>query len=243
MALLPHQLRFLSSTIQAAVDVCPGYGVPPVVCVAQAVQESGWGKSPSGTHNYWGLKGSGDAGTVEIHTSEPSGAKGDGAKVPTVSSFASFSSAPAGMAAYCRKVTGLSGAVGKQFFGGSTLYHDRPAAFLIYVWAGGYTPSIGYVAAVSSVANSIADHAGELLQADPQTGQPYAPAWVAGVAKSWQGALARTGTEAQILAALQGADAGAARRALRAKLLPGGPMPDMGGGWWWLLAAAALAVS
>ena len=45
------------------------YGVPPSLSIAQAILETGWGKHVPG-NNYFGMKGTGPAGTQNLATDE-----------------------------------------------------------------------------------------------------------------------------------------------------------------------------
>lgn len=64
--------QFLDSVAEDAVLSQRATGVPASVTLAQAILESGWGKSGLSAkyHNYFGIKGTGPAGTVVLSTGE-----------------------------------------------------------------------------------------------------------------------------------------------------------------------------
>lgn len=63
---------FIDSIAAGAVATQKKYGVPASVTIAQAILESGWGKSSLTTKafNYFGMKGTGPAGSVTVPTKE-----------------------------------------------------------------------------------------------------------------------------------------------------------------------------
>ncbi|MFL5320280.1 MAG: glycoside hydrolase family 73 protein [Myxococcaceae bacterium] len=63
---------FIDSIAAGAVAAQKKYGVPAAVTIAQAILESGWGKSSLTTKafNYFGIKGTGPAGSVTVPTKE-----------------------------------------------------------------------------------------------------------------------------------------------------------------------------
>jgi flagellum-specific peptidoglycan hydrolase FlgJ len=63
---------FINQVAAGAVAGQQKYGVPASVTIAQAILESGWGKSTLATqaHNLFGIKGSGPAGSVTMPTQE-----------------------------------------------------------------------------------------------------------------------------------------------------------------------------
>src|SRR5262249_44453450 len=66
------QEAFISQIAPGAVAAQQRYGVPASVTIAQAIDESGWGRSElaSQDHNLFGIKGTGPAGSVEMPTQE-----------------------------------------------------------------------------------------------------------------------------------------------------------------------------
>jgi flagellum-specific peptidoglycan hydrolase FlgJ len=63
---------FIRDIVPGAVAAQRKYGVPAAVTIAQAIEESGWGRSSLATrdHNLFGMKGSGPAGSVVLPTQE-----------------------------------------------------------------------------------------------------------------------------------------------------------------------------
>jgi hypothetical protein len=134
------KLAFVQSITAAAAKECPKHGIPPQVCVAQAILESGWGKAAAG-FNCFGIKGSGDAGTQVWKTREFLG----GQWITIDDHFAKYSSFEAAVAAYCALLQKgrYKGAIGA--FG-----HD-PARFISYVWSSGYATAPNYPSYVCGV--------------------------------------------------------------------------------------------
>ncbi len=62
--------EFFKTLLPAALEAERIYGVPASVTLAQAALESGWGRSPIGGYNIFGIKGKGPAGTVNVKTKE-----------------------------------------------------------------------------------------------------------------------------------------------------------------------------
>lgn len=72
----PHSgNRFIDGIARGAVAAHHKYGVPASVTIAQAILESGWGKSglARSAHNLFGIKGRGPAGSVYMLTKEWNG--------------------------------------------------------------------------------------------------------------------------------------------------------------------------
>src|SRR6202042_3211494 len=66
------QQAFISLIAPGAVAAEQRWGVPAAVTIAQAIEESAWGKSQLAAeyHNLFGIKGTGPAGSVGLPTSE-----------------------------------------------------------------------------------------------------------------------------------------------------------------------------
>lgn len=78
---------FVSSLLPAAMEESKRTGVDPRIIVAQAVQETGWGKSAPG-NNYFGIKSHGQSGGQTLATNEVV----DGKTVRVNDSFRQFAS-------------------------------------------------------------------------------------------------------------------------------------------------------
>lgn len=70
-----NKTEFFKVLQAAAIESERKYGVPAEVTLAQAALESGWGKSPIGGYNVFGIKGEGPAGSVIKETQEWDGSK------------------------------------------------------------------------------------------------------------------------------------------------------------------------
>jgi flagellum-specific peptidoglycan hydrolase FlgJ len=66
------QQAFISQIAPGAIAAQQHWGVPASVTIAQAIDESGWGRSKlaAQNHNLFGIKGTGPAGSVEMPTGE-----------------------------------------------------------------------------------------------------------------------------------------------------------------------------
>lgn len=137
--------EWLKSFKAKAESICPKYGVPPEVCVAQAILESGWGIHAPGC-NYFGIKGKGDDGSTEAKTQEV----GPDNKLKTITdSFARYSSDEAAIKAYCELRN-------KPLYETAcTTFKNDPLRHLAYVWASGYATSRGYVLYLAGVMKTV----------------------------------------------------------------------------------------
>ena len=71
------QQAFISLVAPGAIAAQQRYGVPAAVTIAQAIEESAWGRSGLAAqyHNLFGIKGTGPAGSVSLPTSEFQGGR------------------------------------------------------------------------------------------------------------------------------------------------------------------------
>lgn len=146
-----YKLAFMAHVIPAAIKACTANNVPYQICCAQAALESGYGKKAA-HYNFWGIKGSGDAGSQNWVSKEWK----HGKYVIKTQQFAKFSSAEVAFDAYAKLVS--SG----EFFKGSTAFANDPAAFVAYLWGGGYASDPHYVTSVLGVCHTFAKHLPEL---------------------------------------------------------------------------------
>lgn len=61
---------FFEALLPAALKSEREFGVPAELTLAQAALESGWGRSPIGGYNIFGIKGNGPAGKTSVNTKE-----------------------------------------------------------------------------------------------------------------------------------------------------------------------------
>lgn len=92
---------FLELISQRAREICERYNLFASVCIAQAVQETGWGKYPSAQNNYWGRKGVAGDDMEQAATFEYVG----GECVNIVDGFKNYPSIEAGIEDYCILLT------------------------------------------------------------------------------------------------------------------------------------------
>ncbi len=80
--------EFIQMIGPTAREVCLAYNLPASVCIAQAIIESGWGKSLAGAYNYFGRK------AVSSDEQEPHATQEyiNGHYVDTVAGFKSYAS-------------------------------------------------------------------------------------------------------------------------------------------------------
>lgn len=167
MALTPYQKNFLASMRVAAGHICPTFHIPPQVCVAQSILETGWGgskKSAGRTFqqfgeatgwNLWGIKGKGDAGSQNWVTKEYKGVKPTGTWVTITAAFAKYSSLEAGVAAYCTLLSKDRYKLAKEHFS------DDPGRYITYVWASGYATAPSYPESIMSLMRTVAAATGD----------------------------------------------------------------------------------
>lgn len=146
--LAEKKMKWLEEFMPAAYKVCAEYGVPPQVCVAQAALESGWG-AKAGGYNYFGLKGSGTAGSSTFASTEYIGGQKD-AKTTKVSKFAKFKNMEDGIRGYCIVLTS-----NKLFKPASVLYPNDPGRFITWLWGKSYASGPNYPGMVISVMRTI----------------------------------------------------------------------------------------
>ena len=102
------QDEFLNKVSEGAMNSWVKYGVLPSVVIAQAINESGWGKSGLSVqqNNLFGVKGTGDAGTGFWATGEDNA---DGSSYTINANFAAYSSWSASIEAHGKLISGNTG--------------------------------------------------------------------------------------------------------------------------------------
>lgn len=130
-----------------AQPICERYGLPVQICVAQAVIESGWGKSAPGG-NFFGIKGKGPAGSTTVTTTEEFE---PGTTTKIKDSFAAYSSAEQSIEGWCKFVSA------ERYIppAGAGI-----ASRMLWIWARGYATASKYPQGIEGVAASIAKRIG-----------------------------------------------------------------------------------
>jgi flagellum-specific peptidoglycan hydrolase FlgJ len=160
--------NFLKSVAPAAMASQAATGVPASITIAQAILESGWGKSvPPGSNNYFGIKArAGDTPDeyVEAATHEVV----NGQLVAVKDKFARFESIGAGFTAH-----GLLLAMAKRYAAAMAV-RDDPVKFAAEIQRCGYSTNPNYAALLVKIVDEF-----DLTQYDAQSNsQPAAPAEV-----------------------------------------------------------------
>ena len=103
-----EQDEFLNKVSEGAMNSWVKYGVLPSVVIAQAINESGWGKSGISVqqNNLFGVKGTGDAGTGSWATGEDNA---NGSSYTINANFAAYSSWSASIEAHGKLISGNTG--------------------------------------------------------------------------------------------------------------------------------------
>lgn len=136
--------KFIDTLMPAAIEASRRTGVDPRIIVAQAAQETGWGRAAPG-NNYFGIKSHGKAGGQTFTTHEVI----DGKRVKIQDSFRSFASPEDSVAGYADFI--LQNPRYSNFRGTQGL-----DAQLSALQASGYATDPNYSNSVGAIARSIA---------------------------------------------------------------------------------------
>ncbi|NVM43229.1 glycoside hydrolase family 73 protein [Ochrobactrum intermedium] len=163
--------KFIDTLLPAAIEHGQRIGVDPRIIVAQAAQETGWGKSAPG-NNFFGIKSHGQGGGQNLTTHEVI----NGQRVKINDSFRTFASPQDSVAGYA------------DFIGSNKRYRPmREAqgldAQLQALGASGYATDPNYARSVGAIARSInlpqqtQPQGVQVASLDPSAGleQAYAP--------------------------------------------------------------------
>lgn len=153
---------FISSLMPAAIEASKRTGVDPRIIVAQAAQETGWGKSAPG-NNFFGIKSHGKPGGQNLATKEVI----DGQTVGITDSFRTFDSPEASVMGYADFL--LENPRYKPMMEAQGLEQQLAA-----LGQSGYATDPNYAQSVGSIAQSI-----PLPDNFPQTGNTAALGGVA----------------------------------------------------------------
>lgn len=138
------QQEFIDTLLPAALEVSASTGIDPRIIIAQAAQETGWGRSAPG-NNFFGIKSHGQGGGQTLNTHEYI----DGQRVNVSDSFRTFNSPEDSVRGY------------GEFIRANPRYGDFMAAQgldaqLEALQASGYATDPNYSASVGSIARGIA---------------------------------------------------------------------------------------
>jgi hypothetical protein len=156
------QKTFIDSLLPAAIEEGKRTGVDPRIIVAQAAQETGWGKSAPG-NNYFGIKSHGQDGGNSLMTTEYV----NGAPVKVKDSFRAYQNPADSVRGYGDfilqnpRYEGLRNAQGLD-------------AQLEALQASGYATDPNYSRSVGAIARGI-QLPNEVASLDPSAGAPAAP--------------------------------------------------------------------
>lgn len=137
------QEQFVSMLLPAAIEASKETGIDPRIIVAQAAQETGWGKSAPG-NNYFGIKSHGMPGGNVLATSEHV----NGQKVPERASFRAYASPE-------ESVKGYSSFIQTNPRYKPLMQAQSLDAQLAALQASGYATDPNYAASVGSIARKI----------------------------------------------------------------------------------------
>ena len=145
---------FVALIYENGKDTCEYYGIPVEVCIAQAVQETGWGKYISAKNNFWGIKGNPSNGTLQ-NTMEDK---------PTEAYFSNFDNLSDAVACYCRSVKGIIEEKGytvdilsKDLATGLSLLTRKTSPTSLY-----YAYDINYDTEIASIVNDVKEYLKEI---------------------------------------------------------------------------------
>ncbi len=132
--------------VSAAQRVAKEYGIPASVMIAQAAHESQWGQKAPG-NNFFGVKGSGTAGTQKLWTTE----NYNGKNIRVQANFANYKTPEDSFRAYAKLIS--SNPRYKQ----AMEHTDDPVRFLQEVKKAGYATDPNYVQSVLSIEGQFRD--------------------------------------------------------------------------------------
>jgi flagellum-specific peptidoglycan hydrolase FlgJ len=139
----PQQLAFIASIVPAARASQAKWGVPASITIAQAIQESGWGRSDlaAKAHNYFGVKAVHD----EDYAVYPTNEVVKGKTIRELASFARYPTPIESFDAHGRLLATL------KRYRPAMAAADDPLAFAIQIQACGYCTDPKYPSELASL--------------------------------------------------------------------------------------------
>ena len=143
-----EQDEFLNKVSEGAMNSWVKYGVLPSVVIAQAINESGWGKSGLSVqqNNLFGVKGTGDAGTGSWATGEDNA---DGSSYTINANFAAYSSWSASIEAHGKLISGNTGMSNYL----AAVKEEDALKSITAIKNGGYATATDYVEVTMNIIN------------------------------------------------------------------------------------------
>ena len=167
---------FLKTTVPAALASQQATGVPASITLAQAILESGWGRSglARGFNNYFGIKAA-DHAAPDSYIEMPTHEIYDGQNLSETAKFARYATPADGFKAHACLLAQA------PRYAQAMAVREQPAAFAIALHACGYSTNPNYPALLMQLVNQF-----DLAQYDSQPtgnsgqqtveGRPAAPA-------------------------------------------------------------------
>jgi len=148
----PSVKKFAVDALEVARNVARNSGIPVAVMVAQSAIETGFGKSAPG-NNYFGMKGSGTAGSNFLMTREE---MTPGEEMSTKQNFAAYQKISDSFENYAELISG-----NERYSYATQAYSMDPEKFIIYIWGKGYATDSRYPLSVVAASKQIADSTGD----------------------------------------------------------------------------------
>ena len=123
------------------------YNIPQGVIFGQWALESSYGRKDIGGYNYFGIKGSGSAGSTSARTNEE---YQSGRVSRETASFAKYKDMQDGFNAYGQMISSS-----KRYKYATEVFKNDPAKFIIWIWGRGYATDSQYPISIARTAKSI----------------------------------------------------------------------------------------
>jgi murein DD-endopeptidase MepM/ murein hydrolase activator NlpD len=138
---------WLKSVSDISTAISSKYGIPKSIILSQGSLESGYGKSDLGAFNFFGMKGSGSAGSVSADTSEE---YHPGFTTQENANFQAFKSVEDSFDSYGRMMKN-----NQRYSLATERYSNQPGKFIIYIWGKGYATDSEYPRKISQTSKVV----------------------------------------------------------------------------------------
>lgn len=162
-----YQNTFLKQAVPAAQLAQRKWGVPASITIAQAILESGWGKSALArqANNFFGIKAAAAQPAVGTYVEFTTAEFVDGRRVQEMAKFARYPSPAASFEAHAVLLATLTR------YKPAMQYCAEPLKFAVLLSACGYSTNPGYAALLAQLIDEF-----DLTQYDVRPGDPAAAA-------------------------------------------------------------------